>query len=84
MKLPALVFIAFALTACSQSDEDHTRAEARRTAEQLKHDSEKAFHKAEIETKKASRELDADLEKGREKARRALNQPDRPTDKDRQ
>jgi hypothetical protein len=78
MKLPALLILAFALSACSQSQEDQTRAQARKTAEQLKHDSEKAFHEAEVETKKASRELDADLEKTREKARRALNQPDQP------
>jgi hypothetical protein len=41
-------------------------------------DSEKAFHKAEVETKKASTELNADLEKARDKTRHALNQPDEP------
>lgn len=78
MKLPALLIIAFALSACSQSQEDQTRAQARQTAEQVKRDSEKAFHKAEIETKKASRDLNADLEKARDKTRHALNQPDEP------
>jgi hypothetical protein len=78
MKLLALLAFAFALTACSQSDEEHARTQARQSAEQLKHDSEKAFQKAEIETKKAGRELNEDLEKAREKARRALNvQPDK-------
>jgi uncharacterized OsmC-like protein len=81
MKLPALLLLAFALAACSQSDEDHTRAQARQTAEKLKLDSEKAFHEAEVETKKAGRELDADLEKTREKARRAINERSQPDDK---
>jgi hypothetical protein len=84
MKLPALLILAFALSACSQSQEDQTRTQARQTAEQLKRDSEKAFHKAEVETKKASRELNADLEKARDKTRHALNQPDEPNDKDHQ
>ena len=78
MKLPALLILAFALSACSQSQEDQTRAQARQTAEQVKLDSEKAFHKAEVETKKASRELNADLEKARDKTRHALNEPDPP------
>ena len=84
MKLPALLFLALGLAACSHSDEEHTREQARQTAEQLKHDSQKAFHEAEVETKKASRELNADLEKARDKTRHALNQPDRPNDQPRQ
>ena len=83
MKLPVLLVLAFALAACSRSDEDHTRAQARETAEQLKRDSQKALHTAEADARKASRELNQDLEKAREKTRRALNQPDRPDDKDR-
>ena len=84
MKPLALLLLAFALTACSQSDEEHTRAQARQTAEKLKHDSQKAFHEAEVETKKAGRELNADLEKTREKARRAINERSQPDDKDHQ
>jgi hypothetical protein len=81
MKPLALLLLAFALTACSQSDEEHTRAQARETAEQLKRDSEKAFQKAEVETKKAGRELDADLEKARAKARQEIHEHSQPDDK---
>jgi len=84
MKLPALLILAFALSACSQSQEDQSRAQARQTAEKVKQDSVKAFHKAEVETKKAGHELDADLEKTREKARRAINERTQATDKDHQ
>jgi hypothetical protein len=84
MKLPVLLVLAFALAACSRSDEDHTRAQARETAEQLKRDSQKALHTAEADARKASRELNQDLEKARDKTRRALDQPDdsRHDDKD--
>lgn len=75
MKLPVLLVLAFALAGCSQSEEDHTRAQARQTAEQLKHDSEKALHTAEVDARKADAELTRSLDKTREKARRALNQP---------
>jgi hypothetical protein len=83
MKLSALLILAFALSACSQRQQDQSRAEARQTAEELKQDSKKAFHEAEAETKKAGRELDADLIKAREKARRAINERSQP-DKDHQ
>jgi ABC-type nickel/cobalt efflux system permease component RcnA len=84
MKLSALLVLAFGLLACSQSQEDQTRAQARQTAEQLKHDSQKALHTAEVDARKADAELTHSLDKTREKARRALNQPDdgRPDDKD--
>ena len=84
MKLPVLFVLAFALVGCSQSEEDHTRAQARQTAEQMKRDSEKALHTAETDARKASRELNQDLEKARDKTRRALDQPDdsRHDDKD--
>jgi len=84
MKLPALILFAFALSACSRSDEDHARDQARQTAEQLKHDSVKALHAAEVDVRKADAEVTRSLDKTREKARRALNQPDdnRPDNKD--
>ena len=82
MRFSALLFVAFALTACSRSDEEHTREEARQTAERLKHDSQKALREAEVDAKKASRELTKDLETAREKTRRALNQPEHPGDKE--
>jgi len=83
MKLSALLVLAFALAACSQSDEDRARTQARQTGEQLKHDSQKALHTAEVDVRKADAELTHSLEKTREKARRALNQPDdnQPDDK---
>jgi len=84
MKLSALIPFALILSACSQGDEDHARAQARQTAEQLKHDSQKALHTAEADARKADAEVTRSLDKAREKARRALNQPDdgRPNDKD--
>jgi hypothetical protein len=84
MKLPALILFAIALSACSQSQEDQVRTQARQTAEQLKHDSEKALHTTEADARKADAELTRGLDKAREKARRALNQPDdgRTNDKD--
>jgi predicted lipoprotein len=76
MKLSALLVLAFALVGCSQSEEDHARAQARQTAEQLKRDSQKALHTAEVDARKADAELTHGLERTREKARRALNQPE--------
>jgi hypothetical protein len=72
--------MAVALSACSQSQEDHAREQARQSAEQLKHDSEKAFREADADARRAGDALNRDLEKGREKARRALNQPEHPDD----
>jgi hypothetical protein len=81
MRLSALLVIACALAACSQSQEDHAREQARQSAEQLKRDSEKAFREADVDAHKAGDALNRDLEKGREKARRALNQPEHPDDR---
>lgn len=75
MKLSALLVIAFALAACSPGDQERAREQARQDTEQLKRDSQKAFHEAEAETKKASRELNKDLDVAREKTRHALDQP---------
>jgi hypothetical protein len=83
LRFLALPFLAFALSTCSQRDEDHAREQARQTEQKLKHDSQRVFHETEADAKKASRELNQDLEKAREKARRALDQPDHPDDKDR-
>jgi hypothetical protein len=80
MTLSALLVLTFALTACSQSQEDHAREQARQSAEQLKHDSTKALHEADADARKAGALLDKDLEEAREKARRALNQPAQPAD----
>jgi hypothetical protein len=74
--------MAFTLGACSRSDEDHAREQARQSADQLKHDSREALQKAEIETRKASRELNNGLETARDKTRRAFD-IDTPPDKDR-
>jgi hypothetical protein len=69
-----LIVCALFLGACSQSDSDRTRAEAHRTAEQVKHDSRVALDKAEVEAKKANRELNEDLNKARQKVRGALDE----------
>ena len=76
MKLSALLVLAIGLTACSQGDEEHTREQARQTAEQLKRDSQKALRTAEVDARKADAEVTHGLEKAREKTRKALNQPD--------
>lgn len=83
MRVFACVVMAWTLAACSQSDKDRAREQARQSEEQLKHDSRQAFNKAEEETKKASRALNSDLEKAQKKARQTLDQPDDSrTDKD--
>lgn len=85
MRFSALLVIAFALAACSRSDQDHARDQARQSAQQLKHDSREALHKTEDEADKASRELNNDLAKARQKTRQALGEPDNPPpDNDRQ
>ncbi len=84
MRTIALSVIAIALAGCSKSDEEHAREQARQSAEQLKHDSQEALRKAEVETRKASRALNDGLNKAQEKTRRALNQDEPSRDKDRQ
>ena len=74
MRLTTLIICAILLGACSQSDSDRARAEARQTAEQAKHDSRVALDKAEVEAKKANRELNQDLNKARQKVRGALDE----------
>jgi uncharacterized phage infection (PIP) family protein YhgE len=78
MKFPAMLILAFGLAACSRSDEDHARTQAKQTEEQLKHDSQKALQTAEAEARKANAELTHGMEKAREKTRQALDQPDKP------
>ena len=79
MKLTALIFCAFILGACSPGDNERTREEAHQTAEQVKRDSRVALHEVEAGAQKAGKEIDRDLEKTREKVRKAL---DTPADKD--
>jgi major membrane immunogen (membrane-anchored lipoprotein) len=74
MRLTTLIVCALLLGACSQSDNERARAEAHQTAEQVKHDSRVALDKAEVEAKKANRELNEDLNKAREKVRGAINE----------
>jgi len=73
MKPVATAFLILFLTACSQSEKDRAREQARQSGEQLKHDSRQALHGAERDVAKASKELDQGLEKAREKTRDALN-----------
>jgi major membrane immunogen (membrane-anchored lipoprotein) len=74
VRLTTLIVCALLLGACSQSDSDRTRAEAHQTAEQVKHDSRVALDKAEVEAKKANKELSEDLNKARQKVRGALDE----------
>ncbi len=75
MKLTALIFCSIVLGACSRSQEDQAREQARQTAEQVKRDSREALHQAEIDARKAGKAIDRGLDKTREKVRGALNQP---------
>lgn len=79
VKLTVLIFCAFVLAACSPGDNERAREEARQTAEQAKHDSRVVLHDAEVGAQKASKEINRDLEKTRDKVRQAL---DTPPDKD--
>ena len=74
MRLTTLIICALLLGACSQSDTDRARAEAHQTAEQVKHDSRVVLDKAEVEAKKANKELSEDLNKARQKVRGALDE----------
>jgi hypothetical protein len=84
MRVGIFVLLGLALGACSRDDEAHARAQAerakeqaRQTAQKVKEESREAFHKAGEEAHKASAELNHDLEKAREKTRRALSDKNR-------
>lgn len=74
VRLASLIVCALMLGACSQSDTDRTRAEAHQTAEQVKHDSRVALDKAEVEARKANKELTEDANKARQKVRGAIDE----------
>jgi hypothetical protein len=74
MKLTVLVFCALMGGACSQSENDRAREQARQGEEQLKHDSRVALNKAEVEAKKANKVLSQDLDKARAKVRGAIDE----------
>ncbi len=76
MKPALLIAFGIALTACSPSEEQRTREQARQTAEQAKKDAKEAAHDVKVGAERASKELDKDLHTAREKVRGALNQPD--------
>lgn len=84
VKLPVLLVFAsgaFVLGGCSPSQNEQAREEAHQTAEQAKHDSRVVLHDAEVGAEKASKEINRDLDKTREKVRQALDTPP-PNDKD--
>jgi hypothetical protein len=76
MKYAAAILFALTLAACTPAQDQNARAQAHQTAEVARHDAREALHDAKTETQKASRELDNDLRKAREKTRQALNEPD--------
>ncbi len=80
VKLAVLVIIGFALVGCTPSEDAHAREQARQTAAQAKHDAKEAAHDVKVETEKASRALDQDLHKAREKVRGALDTKAQPSD----
>ncbi len=75
MKYAAAILIALTLSACTPSQDNRAREQARQDVDHAREDAKEALRKAKIETQKASRELDVDLHKAREKARQALDQP---------
>jgi cytochrome c biogenesis protein ResB len=75
MKQALLIAFAISLAACSSSEEERTREQARQTAEQAGKDAKVAAHDVKVDAERASKELDKDLHKAREKVRGALNQP---------
>jgi len=68
MKLAATLILAAGLAACTAAQDE----QARRNAEQAKREAKEALHKAEVETRKLDKEVDAGMEKAREKTRKAL------------
>jgi hypothetical protein len=80
--LISLVCGALISVGCSPGDNERAREEAHQTADQAKHDSRVVLHDAEVDAQKASKEINRDLEKTRDKIRRALDTPP-PDDKDR-
>jgi ribosomal protein S6E (S10) len=75
MKLIAAIALAFALSACSPTQDERAQQQAHQTAEQAKHDAKKALADAKVEAERANRALDKDLNKAREKIRGAIAQP---------
>jgi organic hydroperoxide reductase OsmC/OhrA len=75
MKPLAPILLAFAMAACTPAQDEHAREEARHAADEAKHDARVALHDAKTDTKKLSREIDADLHSARDKARKALDEP---------
>jgi hypothetical protein len=73
MRITAALIFTLVLGACSQSEQERTREQARRTGEEVKRQSKEALHQAEIEARKAGREINEGLEKTREKVRGAVN-----------
>jgi hypothetical protein len=89
MKLTALIVFTFGaliLGACTPGDNERAREEAHQTADQARHDSRVVLHDAEVGAQKATKEINRDLEKTRDKVRQALDAPangSAPNDKNR-
>ncbi|MEP6713937.1 MAG: hypothetical protein ABJC09_00080 [Terriglobia bacterium] len=73
MKYIAFAFFVFTLTACTATDEQRTREQAKQTGEVIKKDANEALHEAKAGTEKAGKEIDKGLRDTREKVRRALD-----------
>lgn len=68
MKLAAPVILFIALSACTPAQDD----QAHRNADKARSEAKEALHKAEVETRKLDKEVDAGMDKAREKTRKAL------------
>jgi hypothetical protein len=81
MRITALLLFAITLGACSATDDararedaDRAREQGRQAAEQVKRESKVALNDAEVEAKKAGKEIDRGLEKTRDKVHQALDE----------
>lgn len=71
MRNAAAFIVMVGLTGCTPSQD----ARAHRDADAAREDAKKALAKAKVEAQKAGREIDGELHKARDEARKALNAP---------
>jgi Tfp pilus assembly protein PilP len=88
MRILAVVISCLAIGACSQSQDAQAHAQAEQarekmhqTADQVRADSRVALRQAEVDTARASQDLNRDLEKTRDKMRKALDVPPSGSDR---
>lgn len=68
-----LVLLALTLAACSPSEEQRTREQARQTGQELKKDAKEVLNKAENGVNKAGKGINDGLDRTRKNVREALD-----------